>query len=243
MASKTMPRHEAVEHHLRSRIAGLKPGDPIESDAELCQLFQVSRMTVRQATQRLVAEGAIYRISGVGSFVGYPEVHRQMGRLRSFTEEVRQRGRTASSTVLETKLRPGTKEEAAALKLAPGTHVVSLRRIRLADSEPLAIESSVLPPDCAWLLDQDMGHRSLHAELAARGKRPVHATGTQVAALATAEDIKLLDLPEPAAIFLERRLVTGADGTPLESTETRYAGSRFVFHIELSDSDGATEGG
>jgi GntR family transcriptional regulator len=235
VASRTMPRHEAVEHHLRSRIAGSTPGDPIESDAELCQLFQVSRMTVRQATQRLVAEGAIYRVSGIGSFVGYPEVHRQMGTLRSFSKEMQQRGRKVSSIVLEAILRPGSKEEAAALKLAPRSSVVSLRRIRLADSERLAIENAVLPQDFAWILDQDMARFSLHAELAARGKSPVHATGTQMAVMATPEDAALLDLPQPAAIFVERRLVTASDGAPLEFTETRYAGSRFVFHIELGD--------
>ena len=77
MGRRAMPRHEAVERHLRSRIASLRPGDQIESDAELCDLFQVSRMTVRQATQRLVTEGVIYRVSGVGTFVGEPQVHRQ----------------------------------------------------------------------------------------------------------------------------------------------------------------------
>jgi GntR family transcriptional regulator len=229
-----MPRHEAVERHIRSRIAGLNPGDPIESDAELCELFRVSRMTVRQATQRLVAEGAIYRVSGVGTFVGEPQVHRQMGQLRSFTQEMALRGRTVSSKVLAAELRPGTKEEVAGLRLAPESSVVHLRRIRLAGHDPMAIEDVVLPPFCTWLLDVDLANGSLHQALADHGFAPARATGTQIAAIAEPDDVALLDLEPGAPLFVERRLVTTDDGTPIEQTESRYAGSRFVFHIELS---------
>lgn len=233
MSRRTMHRHEAVERHLRSRIAGLHPGDPLESEADLCDLFQVSRMTVRQAMNRLVAEGAIYRISGVGTFVGQPEVHRQMGRLLSFTAEMAQRGVRASSRVLMQRARPATNEELATLRLAPKSKVVELRRLRLADDEPMAIETAVLAPSLAWLVDEDLEGTSLYETLSSRGVHPAHATGTQVASLASDEDARLLELPPRAPLFVERRLVTAQDGTPIEFTETRYAGARFVFHIEL----------
>jgi GntR family transcriptional regulator len=229
-----MPRHEAVERHIRSRVAGLSPGDQIESDAELSYLFQVSRMTVRQATQRLVAEGVIYRISGVGTFVGEPQVHRQMGQLRSFTEEMALRGMTVSSTVLTSELRVGSQEEITSLRLAPQSHVVHVRRLRLADDQPMAIENVVLPPSCAWLLGEDLARGSLHQALTDKGFTPTRATGTQIAAIATEDDAALLDLPVGAPIFVERRLITTADGTPVDLIESRYAGSRFVFHIELA---------
>jgi GntR family transcriptional regulator len=234
VSRSAMPRHEAVERHLRMRIAGLRPGDPIESDAELCELFQVSRMTVRQATQRLVAEGAIYRVSGVGTFVGEPQVHRQMGRLRSFTEEMALRGMSASSKVIAAELRRGSKDEVAALRLAPRSKVVHLRRLRLAAGEPMAIEDVVLPPFCSWILDVDMANGSLHQALTEHGYAPARATGTQVASLATDEEAALLDLPRGAPLFVEQRVVTTEDGSPIERTDSRYAGTRFVFHIELT---------
>jgi GntR family transcriptional regulator len=233
VARRTIPRHEAVERHLRSRIAGLRPGDQIESDAELCELFRVSRMTVRQATQRLVGEGAIYRVSGVGTFVAEPQVHRQMGTLRSFTEEMTLRGMPVSSKVLSAEMRLGTQEETAGLRLAPKSNVVRLRRLRMAGPEPLAIEDVTLPPQFSWLLNVDLANGSLHEALADEGFTPVRAVGTQVAAVADAEDAELLALPVGAPLFIERRLVSTDDDTPIERTESRYAGSRFVFHIEL----------
>jgi len=234
VSRRAMPRHEAVEKHLRSRIASLRPGDPIESDAELCDLFQVSRGTVRQATQRLVTEGLIYRVSGVGTFVSEPTVHRQMGYLRSFTEEMTLRGMSASSKILTAEVRRSTKEEVTSLRLAPNSRVVHLRRLRLANDEPMAIEDVTLPPFFTWLLSTDLANGSLHQTLADNGHTPARATGTQVAAAATDEDAALLELPAGAPLFVERRLVTTEDGTPIELTESRYAGSRFVFHIELA---------
>lgn len=234
MGRERMPRHEAVERHIRSRIAGLNPGDAIESDAELCELFRVSRMTVRQATQRLVAEGAIYRIPGIGTFVGEAPVHRQMGYLRSFTEEMKLRKHTVSSKVLTSEVRESSKEEVAALRLAPNAKVVHVRRLRLADSEPMAIEDAVLPPFCAWLLDVDLSNDSLHEVLSKAGYSPARATGTQIAGVAGKDDAALLALPRGAPLFIEQRLIVTDDGTPIERTETRYAGARFVFHIELS---------
>lgn len=233
MSARSIPRHEAVERHLRSRIASLQPGDPLESEAELCELFAVSRMTVRQAMNRLVSEGTIYRISGVGTFVGRPEIHRQMGELRSFTEEMKRRGGVASSKVISTQIRPGTNEEIAALRLTPRSNVLEVRRLRLVDEEPLAIERTVLTPSLAWVASEDLGQGSLYALLGQHGINPARASGTQIAALATAEDADLLDIEPGAPLFIERRLVTTSDGAPIESTESRYAGARFVFHIDL----------
>lgn len=87
---------------------------------------------------------------------------------------------------------------------------------------------SCIPPH-----DEDLGSASLYERLADRGVVPSRAVGTQVAAPATAEDAELLDLEVGAPLFVERRLVTSAEGIPIEATESRYAGSRFVFQIEL----------
>jgi GntR family transcriptional regulator len=228
-----MPRHEAVERHLRGRIAGLEPGDQLESEAELCELFHVSRMTVRQAMNRLVSEGAIYRISGVGTFVGHSEVHREMGRLRSFTAEMTQRGMKASSRILSMGIREASGDEVAALRLAPRSNVLAIHRLRLADNEPMAIETTALTPDLAWVEHEDLSSGSLHATLSAHGVRPARATGTQRAELATDRDGALLELELPSALFVEQRLIYDEGGSPVEATETRYAGNRFVFHIEL----------
>lgn len=234
MGRSVIPRHEAVERHLRSRLAGLRPGDAIESDAELCALFNVSRMTVRQATQRLAEEGLIYRVPGVGTFAAEPEVRRDVARLRSFTEEMARRGAAAGSRMLASQIRTGEPGELAALHLPPRAKVAHVRRLRLADGRPVAIENVVLPMSCAAVLNTDLEHGSLHEALHALGEIPTSATGTLYAVNAGDEDAALLGVAPGAALLVEERLVLDEDGRPLQKAQTRYAGDEFVFQIALS---------
>ncbi|MBB5840605.1 UTRA domain-containing protein [Kribbella italica] len=234
MTTRSIPRHEAVERHLRSRIASSKPGDALESDSELTALFNVSRMTVRQAAQRLADQGLIYRVPGVGTFVAEPRVHRDIGRLRSFTEEMARRGAVAGSKVLVAALRAGTADEVAALQLAPGSKVTHVRRLRLADSRPVAIENVVLPMSCSAVLEGDLEHGSLHDALRALGEIPTSASGTLVAVNAGVEDEELLAVEPRTALLVEERLILDQSGRPLEKTQTRYAGDEFVFDVSLT---------
>ena len=105
--SSFVPRYYEIEQALRARIVELEPGDALPSDAELCEEFAVSRMTARQAVQRLAQEGLLERVPGRGTFVAEPSAHRQAGNLLNFTTEMRRRHRTPASRLLERELRDG----------------------------------------------------------------------------------------------------------------------------------------
>jgi GntR family transcriptional regulator len=62
---------------------------------------------------------------------------------------------------------------------------------------------------------------------------PSVARGSVTSRLATAEEAALLELAPPAALLVEQRLISDADGIPVELTESRYAGERYVFDVEL----------
>ena len=115
--TRYVPHWRRIEQALRERIATLDPGDPLPSDAELCDEFGVSRMTARNAMQRLADEGLVLRVPGKGSFVAEPPAHRRADRLLTFSREMERRGRQPSSRVLAREIRPSTAEEASALGL------------------------------------------------------------------------------------------------------------------------------
>jgi GntR family transcriptional regulator len=144
------------------------------------------------------------------------------------------RGAVASSRLLIAEIRSGSQEEITVLQLPPRAKVAHVRRLRLADRKPMAIEDVVLPDSCAAVLNEDLENGSLHEALQRLGEIPTRAVGTQVAALANPDDAKLLSIKRNAALLIERRLITNQNGLPLEKTETRYVGDGFVFDIVLS---------
>jgi GntR family transcriptional regulator len=233
-----IPRYYEIEQSLRARIAGLLPDDPLPSDAELCREFGVSRMTARNAVARLAQEGLVYRVPGRGTFVAEPPVHRQAGNLLSFTEEMRRRGRVPSSRVLDRGLRPGSAEETARLRLPDGSDVLALRRLRLADDEPMAVEAAVFPPGLAEGLAQaDLETGSLHEALVRLGRVPAVGRATLSAEPATREDARTLKVKTGSPLLVERRLIIDSEGRPLELTASRYPGDRYgldvAFDVEL----------
>src|SRR2546425_3935741 len=139
------PRYREIEQAIRQRLARLKPGAELPSDAQLCEEFAVSRMPARHAMHRLLQDGLVFRVRGRGTFVSEAPTHRRANSLLSFSNEMRRQGRTPSSRLLGRALRAPTREEAARLQLGKNREkLLWLKRIRLADGHPIALESTRL---------------------------------------------------------------------------------------------------
>jgi GntR family transcriptional regulator len=227
--ARFVPRYYEIEQALRRRLAALRPGDPMPSDAELVEEFGVSRMTARNAMQRLVQEGIVQRVPGRGTFVSEQPVHRQAGSLISFSDEMRRQGRRPSSRLIRRGLRDGSAGEAEDLGVE---QVVELVRLRLADGEPIAIESSVFAAALGEvLLAADLERGSLFDALVGAGHVPTAGRASLRAGGATGFDAEHLALPEGAPLLVERRVILDQHGRPLERTESRYAAERYSLDV------------
>lgn len=174
---------------LISRL-GLKPGDRLNTEAELAELFGVSRSTVREALRVLEQQGVVHAIQGQGRFIsasGSLRVERPMTKYESITEVLDARGYRVSSAVLEVSVGLADEEEADALRIEPGAEVIRLLRIRYGDEEPLVVSANTLP---RATLPGPVKHRDWSGSLTAA----LEAHGHHVnASLAT---ISAVDLPE-----------------------------------------------
>ena len=171
-ALRSRAKYVVVREHLLALIAqGLKPGAPMPSERELCELFGVSRMTVRQAVDTLVVDGVLKRHQGKGTFVASPKVDLQL-RLTSFTEEMRRRGMIPGAVFLIAATAPASPVVAEALELDDGAPVHHLRRLLTADSTPMAIEENWIPARLLpRLLDGPLTF-SVYGELTRAGLAP-----------------------------------------------------------------------
>ena len=53
---------------------GVKAGDAIPTEKTFCDIYGISRTTIRQAISELVNEGYLYRVKSKGTFVSQPKV-------------------------------------------------------------------------------------------------------------------------------------------------------------------------
>jgi GntR family transcriptional regulator len=229
-----LPQYREIELALRARIGTMRPGDRLPSDTDLCREFGVSRMTARNAMQRLAEDGLVQRIPGLGSFVVEPPSHRYADRLMAFSQEMAVQGRRPSSRLLERGLRPASDAEARALGLRPADPVVLVRRLRLADDVPIALESAVLvrrASSAALAADLETG--SLHEALARAGLPLRSGRATITAESATADDAALLGVRPGDPLLVERRVIDDAHGRPVEATESRYPADRYALDVRF----------
>lgn len=236
-------RYEAIAEHVRGLIADRHPGDRLPSEAELCERFQVSRMTARHAIQILENEGLLYRKRGDGTFVRRPPVARTLGSPLSFSENMRARGLSPSSTVLARSRVKPTEAEMAALEIDATDRPYMIERLRLADGVPMAIERAVIAPDCKEVLDSDLVSGSLHDAFLSLGRIPSRALAHISARKGSPRERRLLALAAGGVVLAERRTIFDQHDRPLEHTETRYAAERYSFEAVLYRPDDPTEAG
>jgi len=160
-----IPAYFQLKEIIREKIESgeLKTGEKIPSENKLSELYQISRMTVRQAIKELVEEELLYREKGKGTFIARPKFKRDLLGLTSLTEEMKQRGYKVTTKVLEMKVITASKEVAHKLEIAPDEKVIKIDRLRSANHQPFFIETSFLPFElCPGLIEDDLAKNSLY---------------------------------------------------------------------------------
>lgn len=160
--SHPLPLYAQLKERLRLWIeqglqdGSLTPGQVIPSEHELCERYDISRITVKRALNELVREGLLYRHQGKGTFIAEQKIEHDL-RLLGFSAMMRNLGIDPSSRVLEAAVAPASLLMARRLQLEEGAPLIRLVRLRLGDGEPLSVSTSHLPqhlfPD---LLDEDL---------------------------------------------------------------------------------------
>lgn len=226
-----IPLYYQIQRALMEKIqsGALSEGDPLASEEELSRTYQVSRMTARQALHGLKASGYAFSEKGRGTFVTRPKLEKNIMHLQGFTEDMRQRGMKASSRLLEQSVITGDGELREKLKLHDSDPVMRLRRLRLADGIPMAIEESHVPLRQFPGLERiDFAKNSLYATLREQyGLRVGYADEIIEALPATREEADLLTIPHRASILSISRIILTTQESPVEAACSRYRGDRY----------------
>lgn len=235
-----MPYYVQVTYALRSQIRVAAPHDPLPSEQELEAIFDVSRTVIRQALRELAQEGLIYSQKGKGSFVAPSKVTEgQIQRLTSFTSEMSRQGIESQTQVLEQEVANADPHTGERLEVAPGTPVVTLRRLRKVEGEPFMMATTWLPWElCKGLENVDLTERSLYEVLATdHGRTITRGVRTLDAVAASVDVAALLDVATGSPIMRIELVSYGADGRALEYSVAFHRGDRARFQFEINTGD------
>jgi len=207
----------------------LRAGDPLPSEEELGRAYGVSRMTARHALQSLKSQGFASRHKGQGTFVSQPKVEKDITHLCGFTAEMRALGLRPTSRILGAETIPASAEVALRLRVEVGSPVFSLRRLRLADGLPVAVEQVWLSRKQFSGLDQiDFAYSSLYQTLRERyGIRVSRADEILEARTASRDEAALLEIPRRSSVLVMSRTLWNVDGKPVETAHSVYRGDRY----------------
>lgn len=234
-----VPKYRQIADALAAEIAEgrLRAGERVPSERVIADQMGISRMTARQALRHLAARGVVQARVGQGTFVGTPKIQQELESLTGFTEEMERQGRRAGSLLVEASRLAASPEAAEALGVPAGTQVWRIGRVRLADGDPVALETTEVPADLApGLLEREnLGRSSLYAALRQHyGLRPATAEQTLTAGLAEPAVARPLGLRVGAPVLRLTRLTREAGGQAIEHVRSVYRGDAFVMRVRLS---------
>jgi GntR family transcriptional regulator len=235
--SSKVPLYQQVYEILRSEILAnnYKPGEMISPTSDLVKQFHVSSITIRQALEMLEQEGLIYRQRGRGTFIAHPTLEQSLTRIISFTEDMLQRGNKPGTKVMLSGLVSATDEVAKKLQVEPNEDLACVKRLRLADGEPMSVEESCLVHRyCQGILQHDFATNPMRLILEKEfGIRLVKAKQTIRALHVPANLIKPLSLKPGAPILFIERVSYSQYELPVEFLRIYYRGDRYELYNEL----------
>jgi GntR family transcriptional regulator len=229
-----IPLWAQVCDDLRRRITTGEFEAGFPGELSLTEGYEVSRHTIREALRVLREEGLIRRERGRGTTLERRRIAASMGTLYSLFDTMNEQGIDQSSEVRRLA-RTTNAVVAAALGMAADTELIVLERLRCADGEPLAVDTSWLPASIAGpLLDADFTATGLYSELARRCGVNVDSGSERITALIAPRHIgDLLEVPGQSSVFAIERLARSGS-MAVEWRETYIRGDRFSLDVSWS---------
>lgn len=207
----------------------------LPSEKELSELFNVSRITIRQALNQLQLEHLVYKIQGKGTFVSAPKTFQNISQLQGFAEAMTHMGHEVFNIVKEFRFIPATPQIASKLKLSINSTVVEIKRIRLVDRKPVSFELTYLPEAIGMALQQiNLATRDIFLAIEEDLSIPLgHADLNIDATLADEELSELLQVDIHAPLLRVERLTHDHAGHPIDFEYLYFSGENFQYRLRV----------
>lgn len=224
-----------LKHAIRDMATfDLKPGARIPTEAELCEGYSLSRITVRQAIRALVDEGLLQRQQGRGTFVRAVRQAEPMANGAHFLASAFDTADRSEISFFSRETVPAPEWIAVKLRIDAGTAVHKFRKVLTRDHRKLAFRTTYVPerllpnllevdlvPPLHWTLEGQFG---LHLQ---------DADETIEFLMADQFRADMLGVRNEHPLILVERVVHLDSGEPVECSRTYYRADEFSFHRRI----------
>ena len=234
MTMQGPPLYYVVRETLRREITEfMKPGDQLPTEPELIERMRVSRITIRYALEQLQNEGLIRREQGRGTFVAFPSVRPGLSGLTSFLDDITASGQKPGTRALRVARVISPPQRYGSLRIAPTTPLIRVEKIRLANGDPISLETS-------FILMEIAGHwKKKHVEQKpifdlekAQGIKLSRGVVEITTAAANTETAKHLHIKKSAPLLRVDRVVYDTTDRAIEYDILLYRSDRVRYSFE-----------
>ncbi len=229
------PPYYQLAHILRQQIASgeLRPGDRVPSEAQLCERYEVSPMTVRRAINILLDEGLVTATRGRGTFVR-PLV---LGRATFGLQALEDLFNDENTVVrfLSVRTTPATARVSQRLGVPMDDKVISIRRLLSRDGQPVAYHREYLIFDPTQpIVEAEMGITTLQGLFHGHGETVLKRGDLTIeTTVVTEEESKLLAVPVGRSAFCIEHVFYDFEDRPVSWGWFIVPGDRLRFNARV----------
>jgi GntR family transcriptional regulator len=231
------PVYKQLQRRITNMIQSGELGDgfSLPSERALAEALDLSRTTVRRCYEELRARDHIATHGRSGVTVKAPpsRINPEMGKLKGFTEEMRELGVTPSTRILEQRI-VADRTIASIFNRPASTRFLRLVRVRLGDGMPLSREVAwydlvVAPALAEWDGDGSAyQYLEKHCELGL-----VHAEQTIEAVLSDEAEAAVFGFEQPGPCLLLKRKTYADNRLIVEYVEGTFRGDAYTYRVNL----------
>lgn len=212
-------------------INNLKPNDKLPSEREFQDMWNVNRITFRAALQKLVDENKLYRIHGKGTYVSPNKIERDFWRLQPFSEAMNNGGYEIETKLISIDKIEANKKLAQTLSIFLGDKIVRVKRLRIVENVPLAVETSYLPYSLCQNIEQyNLEKNSLYSILKKFYGIELFKQSQRISIyFASEEENKFLEIKDGEGVLMLEGITYDVKGKSVEYSTAVTRGDRCIF--------------
>ncbi len=224
-----------LHQRLEEIIAATESGGKLLSEPKLAQQLGVSRATLREAMRTFETQGRLRRRQGVGTFVVRPShiIESGLEILESIETLADRIGLPVALGELEIDNSIADKITAEKLGLEPGTAILFISRVILAEGRPVAYLIDKLPDHVLRRKDIDSGFSGSVLDLLLRRGDPMLGNSRcEIAAIAAPPGVaRALNIQRGDSLLCFEALLYSSTGEPVDFSLSYFLPGYFKFHV------------